>query len=357
MPTKQRQSQRQTVIVHIGDKGRKTRSARRRAPTKSQAPSVMIQQVIPPIPLSSQPPQADFARQFMSALSTLGEGIASRAGQFLRPAVTLNNPNVAREAEVLATSQGRVSHFNPVAVAPPPAVVPPVPLTTAPDTSAIATAEAISAGPSATSSSAPAKPHAPMKSEEENYASAIATKQAGKEEASYVMTPADLAKREERKKKREQPAGRYMGPPMDWKENREIQDAFKASRSAMASSGKKESELYGPPIIGPGGHVHRPFIGDPSLLPTAFIAPGSHLSEIASRQPPSMSSQEAIKRHGPPIGTTPLIPLTALGPPPSSSVSFMSPPPTRGGPSPLTPTIRIVPPLPVSPTLQIIRPV
>lgn len=108
---RQKQTQRQSVVVHVhttakkGGKGRGGRRVGRSAP-----PAVMVQQVIPPIPLSVQTqsqPNQDFASQFIKALAGMGEGINKRNG--LPVPISLNNPNNAREVETVKQSMGHAS--------------------------------------------------------------------------------------------------------------------------------------------------------------------------------------------------------------------------------------------------------
>lgn len=108
---RQKQTQRQSVVVHVhttakkGGKGRGGRRVGRSAP-----PAVMVQQVIPPIPLSVQTqsqPNQDFASQFIKALAGMGEGINKRNG--LPTPISLNNPNNAREVEAVKQSMGHAT--------------------------------------------------------------------------------------------------------------------------------------------------------------------------------------------------------------------------------------------------------
>jgi hypothetical protein len=102
---KQKQSQKQVVIVNVGTTKKRKGGGKRRA----KAPAVMIQQVIPPIPLSvQQQPQADFASQFMKVLAGMGEGMTVKRDT-IAPQVTLNNPNnakIAQEQEEIQRSKG-----------------------------------------------------------------------------------------------------------------------------------------------------------------------------------------------------------------------------------------------------------
>lgn len=104
---KQRQTQKQVVIVNVGT-GKRKAGGKRKA---RSAPTVMVQQVIPPIPLSvqSQPQtQADFAMQFMKALAGMGEGMTVKKDT-VAPQIVLNNPNnakIAQEQENIQLAKG-----------------------------------------------------------------------------------------------------------------------------------------------------------------------------------------------------------------------------------------------------------
>jgi hypothetical protein len=107
---KQRQTQKQVVVVNVGTTGK--RKGGKRKARSTPAPAVMVQQVIPPIPLSVQPqPQADFATQFMKALAGMGEGMTVKKDA-LAPQVSLNNPNnakIVQEQEAILASKGAPS--------------------------------------------------------------------------------------------------------------------------------------------------------------------------------------------------------------------------------------------------------
>lgn len=95
-----KQSQKQTVIVNVSLPKKKRggkRGSKRPSGVGSRDAPIAIQQVIPPIPLSVQPAQPDFATQFMKALASMGEGVPLIRGNQLNPQITMNNPNVANK--------------------------------------------------------------------------------------------------------------------------------------------------------------------------------------------------------------------------------------------------------------------
>lgn len=110
MPVRQKQTQRQTVIVNVGTKP-KRRAPKSRRVTRS-APAIAVQQVIPPIPLShismASGPGPDFAQQFIRAMASLGEGIRARVDRPLAPQISLNSPNILREVQTVETAMGKV---------------------------------------------------------------------------------------------------------------------------------------------------------------------------------------------------------------------------------------------------------
>ena len=109
MPVRQKQTQRQTVIVNVGTKP-KRRAPKSRRVTRS-APAIAVQQVIPPIPLSNISmaggPGPDFAQQFIRAMAGLGEGIQARLDRPLAPQISLNSPNIMREVQTVETTMGK----------------------------------------------------------------------------------------------------------------------------------------------------------------------------------------------------------------------------------------------------------
>lgn len=108
MPTRQKQSQRQTVIVNVGTR-RRTRAKKRTSSQRQSGPAIMVQQVIPPIPLSvQQTPSMDFPQQFIKALAGMGEGIMARLDRPLPRPLSLNNPNNAREIQQVEKAMGKV---------------------------------------------------------------------------------------------------------------------------------------------------------------------------------------------------------------------------------------------------------
>lgn len=108
MPTRQKQSQRQTVIVNVGTR-RRTRAKKRTSSQRQSGPAIMVQQVIPPIPLSvQQTPSMDFPQQFIKALAGMGEGIMARVDRPLPLPLSLNNPNNAREIQQVEKAMGKV---------------------------------------------------------------------------------------------------------------------------------------------------------------------------------------------------------------------------------------------------------
>lgn len=110
MPGRQKQSQRQTVIVNIGHAKKKRAPRMKRASRAS--PAIMIQQVIPPIPLGHPAvpagPGPEFAQQLIRAMAGIGEGIVARLDRPLAPQISLNNPNLMREVQTVETAMGKM---------------------------------------------------------------------------------------------------------------------------------------------------------------------------------------------------------------------------------------------------------